>query len=203
MRSAKIDNSGLKTCLRCKETKTVDGFHISRYHGGFYPYCKQCRKIAGNKRSTGKLLRAKYLFSIGLKKCSVCKLEKPLDEFYINNSSISGRAYRCKECYLLSSNRGRWLSKYNITESEYDTILQYRENKCAICKRDNDGTVGKHGRFHVDHDHTTGKVRGILCQRCNQMLGCANDNVEVLLSAIEYLQNPPANKVLNIEQNSP
>lgn len=72
------------------------------------------------------------------------------------------------------------LKKYNITPSDYSNMLLAQNSKCAIC-----GVVEK---LFVDHCHTTTKVRGLLCLKCNSLLGFANDNPQTFLSAIQYLE---------------
>jgi hypothetical protein len=76
---------------------------------------------------------------------------------------------------------------YHLTIEEWNLLLQSQGGKCPICGTDNPG-----GRnWHTDHDHETGKVRGILCARCNLMLGHARDKREVLANAIKYLDGNP------------
>lgn len=74
---------------------------------------------------------------------------------------------------------------YGITQDEYDAILE-KQGGCAICGR-KQTEIKK--LFSVDHDHKTGKVRGILCHHCNLILGHAQDRRDVLQSAIIYLIN--------------
>jgi len=81
------------------------------------------------------------------------------------------------------SERRRKLKTYGLTEDEYDTLLVSQENLCAICKQPNQTKRD----WHVDHCHTTGKVRGILCHFCNVGLGNFKDNKEYLENAIAYL----------------
>lgn len=79
--------------------------------------------------------------------------------------------------------------RYGITLLEYNTLLTNQDYKCAICKMSE--TNLKHGRntyFAVDHCHTTGKVRGLLCYKCNSVLGFVNDSTECLANAIKYLE---------------
>ncbi len=78
------------------------------------------------------------------------------------------------------------LKKYGMTEAQYDELLLSPGGKCAICSDHEAG--GRHGVFHVDHDHVTGKVRGILCDKCNRGLGYFNDDPEAIRQAIQYLQ---------------
>jgi hypothetical protein len=77
--------------------------------------------------------------------------------------------------------------EYGITPEEFENMLHSQNGQCAIC-----GTFeadAKHRRLHVDHDHITGKVRGLLCGRCNMMLGYALENTMVLEAAIAYLKD--------------
>lgn len=77
---------------------------------------------------------------------------------------------------------------YGITLDEYEALLTAQRGGCAICSG-----VNKDGRnLFVDHDHTTGAVRGLLCNLCNRALGNFRDSVDLLDAAITYLKNPPA-----------
>lgn len=74
---------------------------------------------------------------------------------------------------------------YRLTIDEWFALLEQQGGKCPICGTDNPG-----GRnWHTDHDHITGKIRGILCGRCNIMLGHARDSVDILVSAADYLNS--------------
>ncbi len=73
--------------------------------------------------------------------------------------------------------------QFGVTHDEFLALLSAQAGVCAIC---GDGNQGKR-QLSVDHDHATGALRGILCDRCNPMLGYARDNIAVLRAAIEYL----------------
>jgi len=73
---------------------------------------------------------------------------------------------------------------YGVTPEQYAALLARQEGRCAICQTDQPG--GK-GSWHVDHDHATGGVRGLLCSQCNLMLGHARDDPARLRAALEYL----------------
>ncbi len=84
------------------------------------------------------------------------------------------------------------LRKYNLSKNEYNKLYKNQNGQCAIC-----GTICKNHfdkstinirTFNIDHCHKTGKVRGLLCGGCNSMIGHADDNIEILLSAIDYLR---------------
>lgn len=80
------------------------------------------------------------------------------------------------------------LKQYGITYEEYSVVLALQGGLCAICKGDEIVKRGnKPVRLSVDHDHHTGKVRGLLCQRCNSLLGFAQDDISILRGAIDYL----------------
>lgn len=81
------------------------------------------------------------------------------------------------------SEHRRRLKRYGLTEEQYADLLLKQNNRCAICSTPI--AAGRH--CHVDHDHSTGKVRGVLCGHCNLMLGHAKDSTDVLLKAVEYL----------------
>jgi hypothetical protein len=82
--------------------------------------------------------------------------------------------------------------KFGITLDEYNVLLSKQKHRCAICKSFD---VGRKDAkyFHVDHDHRTGKVRGLLCSKCNTALGLFNENVTLLKKAIKYLDNKKEN----------
>lgn len=109
---------------------------------------------------------------------------------YIQNNKEKIRAYhrnyRAKHRTAERiKNRARWLMQYALSVQEYDEFLAIQGGTCAICRNPPDGKYGKY--LFVDHDHNTGKVRGLLCQSCNFLLGYAKDSTETLLRAIEYL----------------
>ena len=74
--------------------------------------------------------------------------------------------------------------KYGITAEQRDAALEAQGKKCASCKSPDPGVRG----WHVDHDHGTGKFRGILCRGCNHALGNVSDSLERLQQLIEYLK---------------
>lgn len=75
---------------------------------------------------------------------------------------------------------------YGLTEADFNRRLTAQGGRCAICRTDAPG--GKHGRFHVDHDHATGAIRGLLCDGCNKGLGCFRDSTDALRAAVDYLR---------------
>ena len=82
-------------------------------------------------------------------------------------------------------------STYGITQEQYWAIYGAQGGKCAICQV----ATGKTKRLAVDHDHTTGEVRGLLCGPCNQTIGRLPTGS--LVRALNYLHDPPARRVLS------
>jgi hypothetical protein len=83
---------------------------------------------------------------------------------------------------------------YGISSEDYSNMLTAQYGKCAICGTNESAIRKTSGRVHdlcVDHCHTTGKVRGLLCVNCNVAIGKLKDNPLLMLKAAEYVQNPP------------
>lgn len=72
------------------------------------------------------------------------------------------------------------LKQYGLTPEAYERMLLSQDGACAICRKQN-------LKLCIDHDHASGKVRGLLCYACNNVLGCSKDSEEILRKAIEYL----------------
>jgi hypothetical protein len=89
------------------------------------------------------------------------------------------------------ASRQRQLSKHGLNWESEEAILKEQGGVCAVCGGDKDRKS-----WDIDHDHHTGVVRGLLCGRCNKGLGLLGDNVEGVQKALEYLQSPPAPKVI-------
>ncbi|MER9436732.1 endonuclease VII domain-containing protein [Mesorhizobium sp. M0618] len=77
--------------------------------------------------------------------------------------------------------------RYGITLEKFDEMVASQNGLCAICETDTPG--GRWDRWSVDHCHTTGKIRGILCHSCNTGIGALNDDIDRLRKAIGYLEH--------------
>ena len=101
---------------------------------------------------------------------------------------------RCSACKIVEEKRKRriyerkldYRKKYGITLEQYNAMFTVQNGCCLICN-EHQTVSGK--ELSVDHCHTTGKIRGLLCSNCNLMLGFAKDNVEILSNGIQYLKN--------------
>jgi hypothetical protein len=102
-----------------------------------------------------------------------------------NGAITTAKRPYCKPC---RTNQDR-LAKFGITAEEYDALLVKQEYKCAICQLSETATRrGELKQLAVDHCHDTGRIRGLLCQRCNVGLGQFQDDAELLRAAISYME---------------
>ena len=81
-----------------------------------------------------------------------------------------------------------WERRYGITREDYENLLEKQGDCCAICKTMTVGRKG-HTHFHVDHNHVTGKVRGLLCDLCNRGLGYFKDDAYLMMRGAKYLES--------------
>ncbi len=135
------------------------------------------------------------------RKCAVCRKYKLKENYYNNKAIKDGLSYRCKTCD--DKARKSWRNnnleksreliknqqmklKYGLERKDYDEILHRQNNLCGICRTDDPKTPFK-GGFCIDHCHNSNRVRGLLCSRCNRVLGFVKDNVDILKNMIYYL----------------
>lgn len=90
------------------------------------------------------------------------------------------RRYNHKESTKLRVRDRNLILRYGITLAEYTKMMEERNGCCDICGK-------KENKLHVDHDHNTGIVRGLLCGNCNRAIGLLKDRIEVAQKVITYL----------------
>ena len=126
------------------------------------------------------------------KTCSKCHKTQPLEEFY-------GDKYRCKSChkaYQRAYNqrnpdrlRGYHLKKmYGITLEEREEMSKASQGRCYVCGAP-DGT--DRNPHHIDHNHDTGELRGLLCVGCNVSLGLLEENPDRIRALADYIEGFP------------
>ena len=84
-----------------------------------------------------------------------------------------------------ASNRWKIKQLYGLDFEQFERMKAQQNYVCAICSKHNAGT--KYRELSVDHDHKTGKVRALLCGKCNSGLGIFNEDIDLMKKAIEYL----------------
>lgn len=90
------------------------------------------------------------------------------------------------------------LKQYGMDEADYQALLSAQDGHCAACPK-----RPTRKRLSVDHSHRTGVVRGLLCTRCNRLLGYLHDDADLLWSLAAYLHDPPAGQVFVTPRRSP
>ena len=116
----------------------------------------------------------------GSKTCTRCDQEKPEAEFYTDKRRQQ-KVRRCRTCI----SKAQLSRRYGLSHEDYDALCAEQENRCAICGT-HACTTGR--LLAVDHNHETGKVRGLLCLPCNVSLGNMKDDPALLRNAIAYLE---------------
>ena len=122
-----------------------------------------------------------------IRRCNRCSERKPLEEFHKNKNMPLGHGYTCKKCEV-DYRRENWqhLKQYGITRDDYDAMLSDQGGVCAVCKTPGK-TSSRSNRMAVDHDHQTGRVRGLLCGRCNTLISKLDESPGWIISALKYL----------------
>jgi len=163
-----------KICVRCKKGKPIEDYgKHSRTKGGRRNTCKQCEAKTRRRwrlSERGKLSAQKYAKS---KKGKAVSRKAQLK--YINNNPVKSK---------LRYRKHRLKKAFGITVEQYDEMFKRQGGCCAIC---GDTNIKYGRRLAVDHHHTTGEIRGLLCNQCNRALGYFHDDIHRLTSAIKYL----------------
>lgn len=100
------------------------------------------------------------------------------------------RSYTCKRCVRNGNIKREYPTMDGM--NHYEEMLKYQNNKCKICHKESQKMSNNSKTFKslaIDHRHSDGKIRGLLCDHCNQGLGHFFDNPETLQSAIDYLKS--------------
>ena len=148
-----------------------------------------------------------------MKRCTVCEALKPFEGFARDRAKKVGRASTCKLCARArtmawqranperhAANVQRWRRAnpermrdfqrkwtFGLPLGEYDRMMEVQGGGCAIC-----GTPPNNSSLDVDHDHATGRVRGLLCRACNVGIARFRDDPKRLKTAIAYLTSNAA-----------
>ncbi len=201
-----------KECNKCKQVKSVTEFHKqSRAKDGLKRYCKLCAKQANEEtfaRKNGCKIPYKreslnHVIPEGMKFCAKCNKSKSVDRFGLNLNTKSKLNTWCRECTntdkrnkrrtlmenipLVQSHKGSMASlywSYKLTESDFQDMMNAQKGCCAICDIDF-GILSR--RAAVDHNHSTGKVRGLLCDSCNTLIGKLEKLPHLLQNVNKYL----------------
>jgi len=211
-------------CAICNETASsarnggrsvlsVDHNHANGAVRGLL--CDRCNAGLGHSRESAEYLKAASVYLLNSrdirqlpsqgryhvaqpvcdtgKVCPNCNIKLSEESFYSDARTKGKLTWACKSC--LEILRRKW--KYSISQDQYEAQLATQGNCCPICKDTPSAERVRGKTFVVDHCHTTGAVRGILCNRCNHFIGDFSDNPAFLASAVQYLSTPIDNATDN------
>ncbi|MET7797578.1 endonuclease VII domain-containing protein [Streptomyces decoyicus] len=149
---------------------------------GLQAYCRDYASAYHQARQVakGRNVRPRVDVPAGHEHCRTCGEIKPQCEWTRNRSASDGLATLCKSCKSVKGRAGHLKRHYGMSEAERDALIKEQRWMCPICL---DASP-----VQVDHDHETGKVRGVLCFSCNAALGQFKDRPDVLRRAAEYLE---------------
>lgn len=173
-----------KQCSSCEKVLPGEQFALRKSSTGtWWIQGGRCRPCV-NKR---KIERLGDNYLLGTKRCRSCKIEKPKVEFAHKITQSGGVDNYCNPC---RAERRREV-EYGITPEQYDGMLAEQDNRCYLCKQSETAIhprTGKIKRLSVDHCHSSGNVRRLLCSACNIGLGSFKDDPALLRAAALYLE---------------
>lgn len=171
-----------KKCSVCQRKLPASAFAVNRSKlDGLQNNCRECTAEAYRRRreALGKRVRRADTPE-GHKHCMGCDEVKPWSEWHRNATASDGLSTRCKACRAIEGRAGHLKRKYGMTEAERDAMVAEQFGICCICLAA--------PAEHVDHDHETGRVRGVLCFSCNAALGQFKDQPDVIRRAAAYVE---------------
>jgi hypothetical protein len=158
----------MKYCCSCDQWKNEEEFGVNNStKSGLASYCKECERarVREYKKSHPEVIKAQR-------------------KRYNNKNQSTRAEYRLNNKDIIKNNALQ--RSFGITMQEYLNMYMAQNGKCAICNQE----APDPGRsLGVDHDHTTNKIRGLLCMSCNMGLGNYKDDIQLLKNAIVYLEN--------------
>lgn len=184
-----------KICTACEESKEISHFYPSKsYSDGYSYFCISCFKEkarvyrnANSKRLNENLkkwrdenrdkIREQSRLSYERRKIKYKSLEYLEKYRKVPKNKVEKRSNMLK-------------NRYGITLEDYNLMLTSQNNVCAVCKKEEvaiDKRTGNTRNLAVDHCHSTGRIRGLLCTCCNTAIGSTKENVEILNNIISYL----------------
>lgn len=161
----------MKTCSKCGETKDESDYHKHcQSKDGLRPDCKACCAAAGKayRQRNAETIRRSNRRYVEANKETI-KVKRAV---YYRNNRHKKREYEL-------------LKRYGVSNEQFEVMERSQKGVCAICGEVRKDRLGR--GLAVDHNHNTGKIRGLLCGQCNQGLGRFKDDPNLVLSAYNYL----------------
>ena len=165
--ACKNDDRIVFCCEECRKEYRRKTDYMKSYYGENFDKWKERQAKESYKDAKNNARREKY----------------KSDEEYRERIKTNVKKYYAQHP---GKRRRQRMEKYGITPEDYDSMLDAQHGCCAICVAEVGSKSRK--RLYVDHDHSTGKIRGLLCQRCNFGIGFFFDDVSLFKKAIHYLE---------------
>lgn len=172
-----INPSDTQMCRQCKREMRFEQFATAQStRTGFQNVCRQC--ISDNNK--------RYNSTVQNVRREKCKAYYEANKEFCKNISREWRRENPRK------HRDAILKAlYGLTLDKYEEMLASQEGLCAICRRPESQANRKN--LNVDHNHSTGEVRGLLCSLCNRAIGYFQDDISILMSAVSYLKKAKSN----------
>jgi hypothetical protein len=175
--------------LGCGESKLSAEFGRNRTRGdGLSFYCLECtrernrRWYRESRRKLGRQVRDHSWIPEGFRWCPACEQPVAHEDYARNSRTRHGFGSRCRSCKAAADRAAYFLRTYGLREADVVALRARQGNRCSLCGDPDPG--------HVDHDHSSGRVRGLLCERCNLALGLFRDDAHVMRCAADYVEQP-------------
>ena len=163
----------MKVCKKCGLSKPLEDFYrAAGMRDGRRNDCKVCDLAAKRQR---------YLAD---PQAAIARVKR-WQQANPDRVNVYHRARRAEPATKKAERSGYLKRKYGITVEQYDELLASQGGRCAICRREPRPDIS----LHLDHDHESGQLRGILCFRCNNALGDFDDDPTLLQAALGYLRS--------------
>ena len=177
----------MKTCPDCGELKDDNAFGRNRTRpDGLSFYCLDCNRRRNSawyrqsRAALGRVVRDHSWVPEGFRWCPGCRQAVAHEHFSRNATQASGFGSLCRACNRRSSGEAYWKRRYGLSKDDVAIIRAAQGDLCSIC--------GDPAPEHLDHDHASGAVRALLCQRCNFGLGQFRDDPALLQAAADYVE---------------
>lgn len=172
----------MRACTKCAESKPLSEFcKRPDVKSGFASHCKTCQREWRTANRNALLAQKKQYYDSNRDQIAQRKRQR----YEANRDELLERQ---RQRYAVDPERFRWHEmrrRYGISKAKYDALFTAQGGLCAICRAA--CTTGR--SLAVDHDHKTGRVRGLLCANCNFGLGKFRDSSALLSAAINYLDS--------------